>query len=62
MGLYWPPWWGWVFLIMLLGMGHAPPLDDVTPLDMGRRLVAGAALVIFVICFVPVPIPIKGVL
>ncbi|MDD5557508.1 MAG: site-2 protease family protein [bacterium] len=60
LGLYWPPWWGWVLLILLIGPGHAPPVDDVTPIGGGRRLVALAALGIFILCFVPAPIPLRG--
>lgn len=56
LGFAWWPWWIWAILIMALGPGHAPPLDDVTPLDGGRRLVACAAAAVFVLCFVPVPI------
>lgn len=57
LGFAWRPWWIWVFLIVVLGPGHAPPLDDVTPLDRGRKLIAFAAAAVFALCFVPVPIP-----
>ncbi|MEI6633885.1 MAG: site-2 protease family protein [Chlamydiota bacterium] len=56
LGFAWWPWWIWVLLILALGPGHAPPLDDVTPLDNGRRLVACAAAGVLVLCFVPIPI------
>lgn len=56
LGLVWWPWWIWVLLIMALGPGHTPPLDDVTPLGRGRTLIACAAAAIFVLCFVPIPI------
>lgn len=62
MGFYWQPWWIWVLLIMIMGAGHAPPLDDVTPLDAGRKLVAFAALAIFAVCLVPVPVRIGSIL
>jgi len=39
-----------------LGLGHPRLVDDHEPLDAGRRLIAILALVIFVVCFTPVPI------
>jgi membrane-associated protease RseP (regulator of RpoE activity) len=60
LGFVWWPWWMWVLLILTLGPGHAPPLDDVTPLDRGRKFVACAAAAILVLCFVPIPISARG--
>lgn len=48
-------WLIWVFLLLLLGRLYAPPLDDITPLDTGRRWLAIATLAIFVLVFVPRP-------
>lgn len=39
-----------------LGLGHPRLVDDHEPLDPGRRTIALLALVIFVVCFTPVPI------
>lgn len=51
--------WGfWVFLLLMLGNRHAEPLDDVTPLDPRRRMIAIFALILFILVFVPVPITI----
>ncbi len=48
-------WLFWAMLIWIMGLGHAPPVNDITPLD-GRRKVLGAiATVIFILCFVPGP-------
>jgi hypothetical protein len=50
-----------VLLIFLMGNTHAVPLDDVTALDARRRLLAIAALVLFVVVFVPMPLtPAEG--
>jgi Zn-dependent protease len=52
---------GYVFLIVIVmvlggGLGHPPPLNDVTKLD-GRRIMVGVvALLIFVVSFHPAPI------
>ncbi|MCK4266058.1 MAG: site-2 protease family protein [Thermoplasmata archaeon] len=53
---------GWLFfafLIMMLGMKHPPPLNDVTNLDNRRRAVGAFTVVILVLCFVPVPFAIE---
>ena len=39
-----------------LGLHHPRVLDESTLLDRPRRLVAIFALVMFVVCFTPVPI------
>lgn len=49
--------WGlWIVLLFFLGRNHAEPLDDVTPLDGKRRLVAALTLLLFFLVFVPVPL------
>lgn len=52
-----PGWWvlGVVFLI-LVGLRHAPVLDEATPLDGRRKLVALGVLAIFLLCLAPNPI------
>ena len=56
LGFVWPGWWLWAFLIFLLGRLHAEPLDQITPLDPGRRALALFGLVVFVLVFIPVPL------
>lgn len=48
-------------LIALLGGTYAVPLDDVTPLDPGRRRWAWATMGLFGLCFVPIPLAVGGV-
>ena len=48
-------WVVWILLLFVFGRTHAEPLDDVTPLDAKRQLLAIVTLVIFVLVFVPVP-------
>jgi membrane-associated protease RseP (regulator of RpoE activity) len=43
-------------MALFLGVRHPRILDEDTPLDGPRRLVALCALVIFILCFTPVPI------
>jgi membrane-associated protease RseP (regulator of RpoE activity) len=49
-------WTLWIFLLFFFGRVYAEPLDDVTPLDPRRRLLAYLTLFIFVLVFVPIPI------
>jgi membrane-associated protease RseP (regulator of RpoE activity) len=56
LGLVWPGWWLWAFLIFMLGRSHAEPLDQITALDPQRRAVAVLGLVIFILVFTPVPL------
>jgi len=45
-------------MLFLLGPRHPRLIYEHEPLAPGRRLVALLALVIFIICFTPVPIDI----
>ena len=50
--------YGWALLfvlLLLLGRKHPPPLDDVTPLDRKRKILAFIMLFIFVTSFTPTP-------
>jgi membrane-associated protease RseP (regulator of RpoE activity) len=50
-----PGWFLFGFLILMLGVRHPPPLNDLTDLDSPRKLVGIVAIVILVSTFVPVP-------
>lgn len=53
-------WFVWAALLFfLVGFHHSPPLDDVTPLTPGRRLVGLLCLVALVLLLPPVPISIE---
>lgn len=56
--VFWPGWLVWVVLILLMGTRHAPPLDDLTPLDPARRRLGWVAFLILLLCFVPIPLQI----
>ena len=55
MGVVWPGWYLWAGLIFLLGRRSAQPLDDITPLDQRRKVLAVVGLIIFLLIFTPVP-------
>ena len=56
LGLRWPGWWLWVVVTLVIGVSHPPVLDEEEPLDAARLAVALFVLLIFVVCFAPVPI------
>lgn len=60
LGIFWNGWWIWAFLLLWLGRVHAEPLDQITPLDRPRLVVAVVAVLIFVVTFSPVPFSIFG--
>ncbi|MEJ2634254.1 MAG: site-2 protease family protein [Calditrichia bacterium] len=50
-------WVVWIILILvLIGFRHPPTLYDSMPLDKNRRIIGWVTLVIFVLCFSPLPI------
>lgn len=49
-----------VVMAFMFGFRHPRVIDEDAPLDGTRRLVAICALLIFVLCFTPVPIGISG--
>jgi membrane-associated protease RseP (regulator of RpoE activity) len=56
MGFVWMGWFIWAGLIFFLGRVYAQPLDDITPLDPKRKMLAIFGLIVFVLVFVPVPL------
>jgi len=49
-------WLLWVFILFWLGNVRTQPLDDITPLDMKRRVLGFIVLIIFILIFIPVPL------
>ena len=56
LGLAWPGWILWAFLGWLSGRRQPTVLDQYAPLSRSSQVIAGIALAIFVLCFMPVPI------
>jgi hypothetical protein len=69
-GFYWPVliglgllvvlgntfmWVIWIMLLLAFGRVYAEPLDNVTPLDTRRKIIAVLTLLLFVLVFVPLP-------
>jgi hypothetical protein len=60
LGFVWSGWWLWAMLIFVLGRLYAEPLDQITTLDVRRRLVAILGVFLFFVVFTPVPLVIFG--
>jgi len=55
--IYYPTWLIFIMLIVLLGgVTHPPPLNDIVPLDMKSKIIGIIAVILLILCFVPVPI------
>ncbi|HID73775.1 MAG TPA: site-2 protease family protein [Thermoplasmata archaeon] len=55
LGLAFPGWIVFAFLIFFLGLRHPPPLDDVTTLDGKRKAMGAVVVLVMVLSFVPIP-------
>lgn len=55
-GYYWPGWFLWCAIVLLIGLFHPPVRDEGLPLDRTRRRLAWLALLMFVLSFTPIPI------
>jgi membrane-associated protease RseP (regulator of RpoE activity) len=52
---FYPPWLGWAAILFFLGRRH-PRIEDPTPLDPRRVLLALLALAVFAACFTVAPL------
>jgi membrane-associated protease RseP (regulator of RpoE activity) len=52
---YWAGWILWAVLLVAIGFRHPPLIDRWEPLNTRRRILAGVALAIFILCFMPAP-------
>jgi membrane-associated protease RseP (regulator of RpoE activity) len=53
---FWPGWFLWSILVMVMRLKHPPVRDERVPLDRTRRMVAVAALLILLLSLMPVPL------
>jgi hypothetical protein len=59
----WPGLLTWALMIALIaGFSHMPALDDVTPLDRKRFVLAAVAFAIVVLTIVPLPAGMRGLM
>jgi len=56
LGLFYAGWFiFFIFIIFLLGTHHPAPLNELQKLDIKRKIIGLAALIIFVLCFASIP-------
>ncbi len=55
LGFIWSGWWLWMAIIFLIGRVYLEPLDEITPLDPTRKMVAVLGLILFFLLLSPVP-------
>ncbi len=56
---YWGGWIFWSALLLAIGFRHPPLLNQWEKLDRSRLIWAGVAILIFILCFVPLPVMIR---
>ena len=56
LGMVWNGWFLWALLILLFGRQYAAPLDDLTTLTSGQRLLGWAVVILFIMVFTPLPL------
>lgn len=56
LGFHWPGWLLWCVIVLVIGLFHPPVSDESLPLDGKRRALAVVALLLFVLCFIPMPL------
>jgi len=55
MGFFWQGWFMWAFLVLIFGVRHPAPLNDLTPMGFRRTILGIGILVLFVLTFTPIP-------
>jgi membrane-associated protease RseP (regulator of RpoE activity) len=50
-------WFVWAFFILLSGLRHPPPLNDITDVGLPRKIIGVCTIALFVLIFTPVPFP-----
>ena len=51
----WSGWYFWAFFTLITGMRHPEPLNDITPLDGGRKFLGILTLILFFLLVTPKP-------
>ncbi len=59
LGFLWVGWWTWAILVMILGVKHPAPLNEVSKLDRKRIVVGIISFIVFVLTFIPRPFFVK---
>jgi membrane-associated protease RseP (regulator of RpoE activity) len=58
MSFFWPGWIVWIIMgLSFLRIAH-PPIEDITELSFGEKIICWLCIVIFILTFIPVPVTI----
>lgn len=60
MGVLWPGWFLISIMVSVMGLDHPPTRDEDAPIGRGRIILFLFAILIFALCFVPVPVSIES--
>jgi len=55
MGIFWQGWLLWAFLVLIFGVRHPAPLNDVSSMGTRRILLGIGVLILFILTFTPIP-------
>jgi membrane-associated protease RseP (regulator of RpoE activity) len=55
LGLAWNGWWLFFLILFFFNRRHSELLDEITPLDQKRKILALFGLFVFLLVFIPVP-------
>jgi len=53
---FWKGWLIWALISLFVGLRHPPVIDERSPLDGKRKILALCALLIFILSFMPIPV------
>jgi membrane-associated protease RseP (regulator of RpoE activity) len=59
LGFAWRQWWVWAAIALVIGRGRLAHPRVISPwreISTGRRLLGYAAIALFVLCFIPLPV------
>ena len=59
LGIFYPGWLIFGLFVIILGLRHPPPLNEIVKLDKKRLAIAITGLLIFAVTFVPIPVEYK---
>ena len=55
LGIFWPGWIFWGGLMCLIGFRHPPVVFEDRPLSRRQKIIGAAALIVFILTFMPAP-------
>ena len=59
LGIFYPGWLIFGIFVLILGLRHPPPLNEIVKLDKKRLAIALTGVLIFAVTFVPIPVEYK---